>query len=1298
MMKKGCFNFVFQKPSLFADCNTVESNQYFKGGFPMLHSTILKHPEKTFNATSTFVMISDGDGAIVWMNDACERCLGYSLSDLKGTTHWPFFATDDEKNFAFLIRQTFAGNTPESLVIPVICPDRTEKSIRWNTMLIQDAKSPKQKSAVVFGVLNADETRTQMDLKSTEERYRLFFENVGIGMIYVGEDSNIVLVNKEFEKLTGYSKAGVEGKIKWTALVPYEDDLKRMKEFHRLRSINPALAPTAYDAKIKHENGDILDVIVRVTIVPETTYRLVSLLDMTQERKAQNVIRENEARYRSLVDNMQDGLYRCDSQGNLTFCNPSAARLVGYDRPEELIGRNIANDFYYSPDQRDLLLKKLEMQGQVANYEVTLKHKDGSPIIISTNTHLFHDQEGNVLGIEGLYTDITQRKKAEKEIRRLAAIVRHSRELINLATPDGYIVFQNEASAKILGIDPDHVCKTNILQVLPDHLKPLMRDEIMPALARGENWEGDLQYINLKTGALTDVHAFIFPMEDPDMPDQKYLANISLDISQGKLIGEKFTKVFMMTPNCVAITKVSDGLLIDVNRGFEDITGWKRSEAIGRTSLEINFWADSIQRNQMVEDLKAGRDVLNREFNFRKKDSSVRNGIYSARSIHIAGEPHLVFVLDDITRRKETEKILKENEERLHAITGNVPGVVYQFYSTDGGEYGISYTSGRMVELFGVSGEDDLFSEFLARVHEDDRERFMTSIRKAAEAGTSWNFEGRFVKPSGELVWFNSLSMPTRYEDRLVFNGILLDITERKKMEEMTRQSEEKFYKVFATTPDCIAITRMADEKIIDVNRGFEDITGWKHDEVVGRTGPDINFWTDLAERDRMMHELKAGRDVLHRETQFRCKDGTSRSVIYSARTIHIAGESCMIFVWHDITEQRRLEKDHRELEAHLSQSQKMDAIGQLASGVAHDFNNILTGIQGNASLVMMEYNSNHPHYRKLTRIEENVKRGANLTRQLLGFARGGKYEVKTLDINELIRKNAQLFTETRKEIETDFQLQDGVYPIDADAGQLEQVLLNIYINAGHAMPKGGYLHIQTDNVTMQEKDADAFKIRPGDYVRISIADAGTGMDQVTLNRIFEPFFTTKSQQGGTGLGLASAYGIIRNHGGAISAHSEPGHGSTFIIYLPSSRQEVASEDQEAGKRLVRGSGGILLVDDEPLILGAMSDMLKMLGYTVYQAGSGQEAVSLYMEKRNAIDLVILDMILPGISGAQVLKMIKDVNPAVRVILSSGYSMQGEVRNVMEMGCAGFIQKPYSFADLSSVVHEAMGSLRADAG
>jgi two-component system, cell cycle sensor histidine kinase and response regulator CckA len=996
----------------------------------------------------------------------------------------------------------------------------------------------------------------------------------------------------------------------------------------------------------------------------------------------------------SIVAIDPDGIIKVFNRGAELMLGYSSDEMVGKQSPLVLHlkselderGRELTAELGYPVEGFRVFTAKAEIDGSETR-EWTFVRKDGSTLFVSLVATAIRSDEGAITGYLGIAKDITKSRQAEEKFSKIFMTSPAGIAITRLK--DGHIIDTNRAFEGISGWKSDEV-KGRTTEELRFWLNPTDRNTLVRELKTGQDvFYREFQF-RRKDGA---VRTGVYSARPIQLSGEECLIFIAQDITDRRQTEEKFSKIFMMAPDMVAITRVADGLIADVNMGFEEVTGWKRNEVIGRRSYDLKFWVNPQDRDFMAEELQAGRDVLHREIEFRHKDGSLHSGIYSARIIQIENELSLIFVMQDITQLKETERALREKEERLSGITSTLPGSVFQFYVENSGEYNLSIISRHLPGFLDLpEGMEAAFPTILSYVCKEDRDRFMTSIRTAVETFSPWNFEGRFVKPrSGEIMWFQGLSTPTRHENRLVFNGILLDITERKRVEEMSRLSEEKFSKIFMTVPDCIAITRMKDGKIMDVNPGFKELSGWEPNEAIGKTAHEINFWVDRTERERMVLELEAGSDVLYREFQFRRKEGAVRTGIYSARRIRIADETCILFVMQDITERQRLEEDRKKLESQLLQSQKMDAIGQLAGGVAHDFNNILMSIEGNASLIMMDYTPDHPHYNRLTRIEENVERGARLTKQLLGFAREGKYEVTALSINDLVRNSAKFFTETKKEIESDFQLQGDVYPVEGDVGQLEQVLLNIYINAGHAMPRGGHLHIQTSNISLQEPEAEAFEVKPGDYVKISISDTGTGMDKETLKRIFEPFFTTKAQQGGTGLGLASAYGIIRNHGGALNAYSEPGQGSTFNIYLPSSDKKAATEKSgKPDKKLLSGSGSILLVDDETEILATASQLLEMLGYIVYKAASGQDAIAIYREKENRIDLVILDMIMPGISGSQVLMTLREINPDVKVVLSSGYSLQGEAQNVMEMGCLGFIQKPYNFAQLSAMAHKIL--------
>ena len=383
-----------------------------------------------------------------------------------------------------------------------------------------------------------------------------------------------------------------------------------------------------------------------------------------------------------------------------------------------------------------------------------------------------------------------------------------------------------------------------------------------------------------------------------------------------------------------------------------------------------------------------------------------------------------------------------------------------------------------------------------------------------------------------------------------------------------------------------------------------------------------------------------------------------------------------------DITQSKRLE-------AQLQQAQKMEAIGTLAGGIAHDFNNLLTGIQGNVSLMLLDKDDTHPDYERLRNIEKQVQGGARLTSHLLGYARKGRYEVKPLSLNELVEETSHTFGRTQKAITIHQELAEDLFAIEADPGQIEQVLWNVYVNAADAMPRGGNLFLKTTNATHKDMKGKLYKPKPGNYVLLTVTDTGMGMGKKTMERVFDPFFTTKEMGRGTGLGLASAYGIIKAHGGYIDVDSMKEQGATFSIYLPASERK-AHKAVKTAERFIRGTETVLLVDDEDVVLKVGQELLEAMGYQVLTAKDGKEAVKVFRKNRDKIDIVILDVVMPNMGGGEAYDRMKEIDSDIKVVLSSGFSIDGEASEILERGCDAFIQKPFNMGGLSGRIREVL--------
>jgi PAS domain S-box-containing protein len=626
----------------------------------------------------------------------------------------------------------------------------------------------------------------------------------------------------------------------------------------------------------------------------------------------------------------------------------------------------------------------------------------------------------------------------------------------------------------------------------------------------------------------------------------------------------------------------------------------------------------------------------------------------------------------------QAKEALKESEEKYRHLTESLLDTVYEFDR----EGRFTYVNEAGTRMFGYSKKETLNGLGVQDTMVEEVQDLSQGVISEIFKGNTTVGERTFLRKDGTQFIGQIHSGPIYKGEEVVgVRGVLRDITNQKRAEVALQESELKFRGLFDLSPQGIALTEVETGRLIDVNDTFCKVTKYNKEEVLGRTTTELGFYSN-EDRNRFIGKLQPSGEIHGFEMDFKAKDGSIINSVMFARHIQLKGKTFIITTFLDVTERKRLESQ-------LQQAHKMEAIGTLAGGIAHDFNNLLMGILGSTSLMIFNITSKHPHYESLKNVEQYVQSGAKLTKQLLGIARGGMYEVKPTDLNKLLEKTSGVFSRTNKDIRVDTKYQTDIWPVEVDQGQIEQVLFNLYVNAWQAMPNGGNLYLQSENILLNEEHVRLLSLNSEKCVKLTITDTGVGMDEATIQRIFDPFFTTKEMGRGTGLGLASVYGIIKNHDGIIEVFSKKGEGATFSIYLPASDKQI-KEEKEMPKEVLKGVEMVLLVDDEDSIVDVGEEILHMMGYQVLSARSGKEAVELYQKNQATIDIVVLDMIMPEMGGEETYDKLKEINPKVKILLSSGYSIDGKAKEILEKGCDGFIQKPFTIEELSQKIREVL--------
>ncbi len=879
---------------------------------------------------------------------------------------------------------------------------------------------------------------------------------------------------------------------------------------------------------------------------------------------------------------------------------------------------------------------------------------------------------------------------------RLSYIMENMHDAYFEAGPQGNFLCVNRSFCDILGYSRAELLSMNFraistpeyLSGLAENTKKIIADpfagtDIVTEIIRKDGERRSMEFsVSFVRGPAGEPAVFRGIGRDIT---EKIQANHSIRDSEEryKLLADNLTDVIWVLDPEMTFLYVSPSVM--------RLRGYTPEEAMSHT-LDQTLTLESFKRATEVfareyqleqSGQKHGKDwSINLELEMNRKDGST---VWTDVKLNILYDDQgeavgLLGVTRDITERKKAEDVLKTSEALYrtifeHTATANM--IIAQ-------DTTILMVNSNFETLTGYArAEVEHQMSWTKLVFPDDVAEMVRrhKMRRSDPTAVPNTYEFKGVIRSGEVRhFFMSVAMIPGTRNSI---ASLIDITARKEMEDALKRSEERFREMASLLPEAVFEVDAAGY-LTFVNEISFSRFGYSHDDF----NAGLNVMNFLATEDherayRTFQQMLAGEEMGLSEYLARRKDGSTFPALVHTSRILVNGKPAGARGFLiDISEKKALEEQ-------LLSSQKLEAIGTLAGGIAHDFNNLLMGILGNLSLMLLDIDENSPIYERIKSVEEYIQRGSDLTRQLLGFARGGKYEVRSTDIAVLTRRSAEMFGRARKEISIHLEASENLRPVNIDRGQMDQVLLNLFMNAWQAMPGGGHIYISLENENLSEGDAGAFDVFPGLFVKLKVRDTGIGMDEATQARIFEPFFTTKERGRGTGLGLASVYGIIKNHGGFIRVESKKGAGASFIIYLPASDKDVEKE-RHKDETIHRGRETILFIDDEEMIVDVNAQLLEGLGYKVLTAQSGREGLAIFEANKDAIDLVILDMIMPDMNGRETFDALKRLSPSVSVLLSSGYSLDSQAQYILNQGCKGFIQKPFSTASLSAKVREIL--------
>ena len=1279
----------------------------------MHESNAEKRYKELFEDAPVGIFKSTSDGRVLSVNPAMAQILGFSsLEEVTGFFPNPtlklWVHPEQRDEFISLLRKNgsvkrfeYEAFAKDGRILQLeVNAHVTEKNDN-GTFLIDGFTTD------ITGRKQAEES-----LRKSEENFRTLFETMAQGVVYQSEDGTITSANPAAEKILGLTISQMQGRSsldpRWRAI--HEDGADYTGETH------PAMLAIQTGEEVRDVMGIFnpsLESIVWIQIISvphfkqdsQTPFQVITTFENITERKlAEKALRDSEEKYRLLIENSHDIIYTLTPEGVFTFVSSAWVTFLGYS-VDQAVGSSFRS-FVHPDDVEECMIylrKTLETGQQHTSVEYRVRHANGSWHWHTSNGVPLKDESGTVIGYEGIARDITEHKQAEEALDRQNSVLNSLLENLPMGVfmveaPTGKPIFANKTALKLLGrgILPD-ATKQNLSEVynalkIPGKI-PYPPDE-MPIIQgmHGKSSFVDDMVIVRPDGEESILDIFGSPVTNSQGKVWASLVSF-YDVTERKQAEEKLmqeqlliTKLLDSLPGIFYLYSYPELRLARWNKNHETLLGFGPGEIKDRSIFE---WHPPEKKEAVYQAIQIvmekGQGVI--ESPLLTKDGRSIPFIMTGVKVEFPEQSYLMGVGIDITERIQAEETLRKSEELFKSVVENSGNLTVL---TD--EKGVAtYLSPQCESVLGHPDHKFIGKIMPDIIHPDDSTKCSIAWEQVALQGHELrDFEYRIIDSQGNIRWVSHSARLVKVDGKVLgMQNTIRNITERKLTEEELLNSEKRYSTILQTTMDGFWITDMRGRLLV-VNESFCRMSGFSEQELLTMSVADIAYReTDGNIASRIQKLMEQGEDRF--ESRYISKNGSIFEGEISMQYQPSEGGRIVGFL-RNITERKRAEDENAKLTAQLLQAQKMESVGRLAGGVAHDFNNLLTIIIANSEMALMSIDQEHPANEELVEIKNASDRAVDLTRQLLAFARKQTITPKVIDLNDTIEGMLKMLRRLiGEDIDLVWRPGKDLWPVKLDPSQVDQILANLSVNARDAINGVGNLAIETENVILDETYlSNNPDFIPGEYIMLAVSDTGAGMDKKTIEQVFDPFFTTKEVGKGTGLGLATVYGAVRQNDGFINVYSELGHGTTFKIYLPRIYTSMTASAISDKTEPAPGNETILLAEDEATILKLGKTILERYGYNVISARTPKEALLLSENHDGPIHLLVTDVVMPEMNGKELRDRLSLKWPEMKALFMSGYTANVIAHHgVIDEGIQ-FLQKPFSVKSLAAKVREVL--------